>query len=77
MRTLTLYHREDCCLCDEMKEVIESLRDEIPLRLEEIDIDTDADLARRYGTDIPVLLIDGREAFRHRLTPDELRRALR
>jgi len=77
MRTVTLYHRSGCHLCDEMKKVVESLGGEIPLRLEEVDIETDADLVRRYGNDIPVLLIDEQEAFRHRVTPGQLRRALR
>lgn len=36
--------------------------------LQEINIEDDAELLARYRYDIPVLLIDGVEAFRHRLT---------
>jgi hypothetical protein len=39
--------------------------------LEEINIERDAELLARYGSDIPVLVINGAEAFRHRLTAKE------
>lgn len=41
--------------------------------LEEINIESDADLFDRYRYDIPVLMIDGAEAFRHRLTAESFR----
>ena len=41
--------------------------------LEEINIESDAELFARYRHDIPVLLIDGVEAFRHRLSADSFR----
>lgn len=41
------------------------------------DVDADADLRRRYGLDVPVLLLDGVLVCRHRLDPEELRRMLR
>ncbi len=42
--------------------------------LEEIDIEKDAELFRRYRYEIPVLCIDGHEVFRHRITSEEFRR---
>ena len=42
-----------------------------------VDVDSDAVLARRYGLDIPVLLLDGVPARRHRLDREELLRMLR
>ena len=39
--------------------------------LEEINIETDQELSQRYRYDIPVLTINGIEAFRHRLTAEE------
>ena len=39
-------------------------------KLEEINIEGNAELFARYRHDIPVLMIDGVEAFRHRLTAD-------
>ena len=45
--------------------------------LEEIDVDTDAELRRRYGWDVPVVTINGALAFKHRLTRDAFRREIR
>jgi len=44
--------------------------------LEEVNIDNDAELAARFGFDIPVLNINGKEAFRHRLTSGDFKAAL-
>jgi len=45
--------------------------------LDVLDVDTDAELARRYGLHVPVLLLDGSLVCRHRLDVPELRRILR
>ena len=45
--------------------------------LEVVDVDSDPQLKRRHGLDVPVLLLDGTVVCRHRLDPDELRRLLR
>ena len=41
--------------------------------LEEVDIQSDPELFARYRYEIPVLCINGVEAFRHRLRADEFR----
>jgi len=41
--------------------------------LEEVNIESDRDLLARYRFEIPVLLIDGVEAFRHRLKAEEFK----
>lgn len=38
--------------------------------LEEINIETDRDLLHKYRYDIPVITINGVEAFRHRVSPE-------
>ncbi len=76
MLTLTLYSRPDCCLCEEMKAVLVQVRQGIPFDLEEIDISTDHELETRFGQEIPVLFVNGRKAFKYRLTAGELRRRL-
>ncbi len=68
--------RRQCCLCDEMKAVVEMLAGAGHCSWETVDVDRDKGLLVRYGMDVPVLLIDGEEAFRHRVAPDDLRRAL-
>jgi len=78
MPRLTLLHREDCGLCEEMLAEIELLGRTVTLPpLELVDVDSDAELARRHGLNIPVLLLDGSVVCRHRLDADELVRLLR
>jgi hypothetical protein len=54
--------------------VIEGVRAEIPFELEEVDITGDEELEPRYRERIPVVLIDGEEAFTYFVTPAGLRR---
>jgi hypothetical protein len=42
-----------------------------------VDVDGDPELVRRYGLNVPVLLLDGTVVCRHRLDVGELRRLLR
>jgi predicted thioredoxin/glutaredoxin len=75
---LTLVHRQDCDLCDEMVTELEALGSRIPLPpISIVDVDADPELARRYGLNVPVLLLDGTVVCRHRLDADELQRLLR
>jgi len=73
---LTLYTRGGCHLCDEMKAQLEPLLGEFGLELREVDVDTDAMLAGRFGEEVPVLLLDGRKVAKHRLDVKQLRRRL-
>jgi glutaredoxin len=69
---LTLYSRADCCLCAEMKDVIRQVSVKVSLDLEEIDVDSSAELKAEYGDQVPVLFIDGRKAFKYKVTAKEL-----
>jgi len=73
---LTLYSRRECCLCDEMKAVIQQVAVKTALDLVEIDVDSDDELKTKYGDQVPVLFIGGRKAFKYRLTAAELTRKL-
>lgn len=78
MPLLTLLYREDCGLCEEMLSELETLGRRIPLPpIEQVEVDSDPELARRHGLHIPVLLLDGTVVCRTRLDPDELTRILR
>jgi len=44
--------------------------------LEVVDVDSDPQLQRRHGLNVPVLLLDGSVVCRHRLDPGELTRLL-
>jgi hypothetical protein len=73
---LTLVTRDDCCLCDDMKATVVAVVAETGAALDVVDVDTDATLRARYSDEVPVLLIDGRKAFKYRLTEAELRRRI-
>ena len=79
MRSLTLYSRPGCHLCDEMKAVVQRVVGpaDACIAVEEIDISTNPDLEARYGLEIPVLLVDGRKAAKYRVAEGELTRILR
>ena len=71
-----LYTKPGCHLCDEAKREIADAGLAGRYTYEEIDILSDDELKRRYGWDIPVILINGTHAFKHRLTAEEFRRAI-
>ena len=74
--TVTIYSRQGCHLCDQMKAVVERVGRSVAIAVEEIDISTDPALEARYGVDIPVLLVGGKKAAKYRVTEEELRRIL-
>ena len=57
--------------------MLEAVGVDTPFELEEIDITGDPELERRYRERIPVVEIDGVEAFTYFVHPDALRRRLR
>jgi len=73
---LTLYSRPGCHLCDEMLSVVRSLARQLAWTVEEVDISRDAALETEFGTEIPVLMVNGRKAFKYRVGERELRRRL-
>jgi hypothetical protein len=76
MRTVVLYGRDGCCLCDEARELLLRVRDRQPFVLHERDIEADDDLHRTYLERIPVVTIDGSEAFELFVDELELERLL-
>lgn len=78
MRTVVLYTREGCCLCDEARTVLIRVHGRSPAAFawRERDIDSDDRLHRAYLERIPVVTIDGEEAFELTLDESELERRL-
>jgi glutaredoxin len=71
-----LYGKPGCHLCDDARAVVEAVRAERPFELEEVDVSLDPRLARRYGERIPVLELDGEEAFELWIDAAALRKRL-
>jgi len=74
---VVIYSRPGCHLCDEAKQTMESAGCRDEYTIEEINIESDPDLLTRYRYDIPVITINGLEAFRHALTAEGFRKQLR
>jgi len=76
MIELTLFTRQDCELCHEMEAVIAAETPKFEVRLSRILIDGNPELEARYGTEVPVLMVNDRKAFKYRCTARELRQRL-
>jgi glutaredoxin len=72
-----IYSRPGCHLCDEAKAAILSAGCGDQFVLQEINIESDAELLSKYRYDIPVITIDGIETFIHRVDADEFRRRIK
>jgi glutaredoxin len=68
-----VYSRPGCHLCDKAKEAIRLAGCDEAFQLEEINIQTSRELMLKYQFDIPVITIDGEEAFRHRVDTNRFR----
>jgi glutaredoxin len=77
VRTVTLYTRPGCHLCDEARTALLDRRDSLPpFELDEVDIDGHDDLLRRYLERIPVFAVDGEVVSELELDLDQLRASL-
>jgi hypothetical protein len=73
---VTLYSRPGCHLCDDARAVIVEVCAELGEEHVEISIDDDPALGRRFGEEIPVTFVDGRQHDFWRVDAGRLRRAL-
>ena len=73
---VTLYSRPGCHLCTDARMVIERVCAELGERFEEINIDESPALQQKYGEEVPVTLIDGRQHDFWRVDEARLRAAL-
>jgi glutaredoxin len=71
-----LLTRPGCSLCARARRVIMRVREEIPFDYREVDISDDEELERHYGTEIPVVRICGKKAFKYKVDEERLRKSL-
>jgi len=74
MHQVVLYSRPGCHLCDVAREAILSQRDRLGFEFEEVDIEADEELELEYGIRIPVVEVDGEEAFEVTVDAERLAR---
>jgi glutaredoxin len=73
---VTLYGKPGCHLCEDARAVVAAVCAELGEEFEEISILDDPALAERFGEEIPVTFVDGRQHDFWRVDPERLRRAL-
>ena len=74
---LQMMTRKGCSLCNDVYIAGNMAEQEGLCRFESVDVDQDETLRRKYGYDVPVLLIDGVEYTRHFVEYQKLVAALR
>ena len=74
---IEIYTRPGCHLCEDAKEVIERVRRRYPFTLTITNIETDSALEAAYGTEIPVITINGNKAFKYRVDELEFERKVK
>ncbi len=75
-KRVEIYGKRDCGLCDELKATLLRVRRDVPFELIEIDIESTPELYETYRERIPLVVIDGRLAFKYRADEPAVRRRL-
>ena len=77
MHKITVMSKPRCHLCEVALKVIEMvIAPRGPVLIEEMDITQDQELLEKYHDAIPVVLVDGKERFRHTVDADALAKLL-
>jgi hypothetical protein len=74
---VTILSREDCHLCGVVYRIALHLQSELHIETSKVPIEGDRVLMERYGTRVPVVLLDEVEHFAGKVTEGELRRAIK
>ena len=73
---VTLYSRPGCHLCDDARAVVARVCTELGEEYDEVSIDEVPQLLERFGEEIPVTFVDGRQHDFWRVDEQRLRAAL-
>jgi len=73
---VTFYTRDGCHLCQDARQVVARVCAELGESFEEVDVDATPDLQDRYGDEVPVTFVDGRQHDFWRVDEGRLRAAL-
>ncbi|MDP7551859.1 MAG: glutaredoxin family protein [Nitrospinaceae bacterium] len=68
--------KQDCFLCDEVKDVVTRVLPDYPVRLIMTNIESDSKLFDQFKEKIPVVRINGEESFIYKAHETTLRRKL-
>ena len=73
---IKILSKQDCHLCDEAKETIQRVTKRLSIEVEVIDIEKDPELFNQYRNDIPVIFLNDRKVFKHRVDESKLKKLL-
>ncbi len=76
MARITLIGKPGCHLCDDAREVVRRVADDVGCSWQELSIVDDQALAERYWEQIPVVLVDGAQHTYWKVDEQALRDAL-
>jgi glutaredoxin len=74
---IDIYSRPGCHLCDEAKDIIDRVRKRHAFAVRVINIEGDPALESAYGTEIPVVFINGSKAFKYHVDERELEKKVK
>jgi len=74
--TIEILSKDDCSLCDVAKETVQDAAKEFNCEVVIVDIETDENLFKEYCEKIPVVKINGEQAFVYKVHPITLRNKL-
>ena len=69
---MTVYGKAGCCLCEEALGEVEKARAQVEFDLCSVDISLDPVLNRRFGERIPVVAVNGEDAFEFHVDAEAL-----
>ena len=76
MVTVTVYSRQGCHLCEIAEKTLQELVEELTFTLEVLYIDGNSELEKLYGTEVPVIHINGEHHDFWRVDPERFRSSL-
>jgi glutaredoxin len=76
MVTVTVYSRHGCHLCESAEKTIESLRETLEYSVEILYIDGNDELEKLYGTEVPVIHINGEHHDFYKVDPVRFKTSL-
>jgi glutaredoxin len=76
LRQVVVYSRKGCHLCEIVKETLGKLERRGGFTWQEVDVESDNTLRRQFTDEVPVVFIDGRKAFKYRMSETDFLRKL-
>jgi len=76
MADVVVYSKTGCCLCDDVKEQLEVLQRSHAFSLRVVNILEDPEAYEKFKEEIPVVFINGKQAFKYYLNEEQFLKKL-